>query len=146
VKQSNDISFRDLVTFLADRIGRHQVPVIDGAHEIRGFIDCDGVHHELISAAVRRLYKANRCGHLDAQLDRDRTLDTLAAIRSELLQCHNTDIDQFRFVENLCSSAQDYFNERVPVDTPAPLTRDRTAVRGKIVALPGMPTVIPSLG
>jgi hypothetical protein len=141
-----DISFRGLVTFLADRIGRHQVPVIEGAHEIRGFIGCDGVHHDLISATVRRLYKANRCGHLDAQLDRDRTLTTLAAIRAELLQCHHTDIDQYRFMENLCHSAQDYFDERVPAQSTVPPAQDPAQGRGKIIALPGMPAVIPSLG
>jgi hypothetical protein len=103
------VTFRQLIHYLADKIGRHYVPVRENAHEIREFLQPDGVHHDLIKDVVRKIYRANHCGFLDAEISEPQTLDSLGHIRAALLDSPRTDIDQFRFMEELCTYAAMFF-------------------------------------
>lgn len=95
------MTFRELIIQLADRLGRHQVPVREEAKDIHGFLGHDGVHHELISRIVRTVYRSNRCGHLAAAVEAGRTLSALGPIRGELAGSPRTDICQIRFMDAL---------------------------------------------
>jgi len=106
------MTFRELMVQLADRLGRHQVPVHEEAKEIHDFLGHDGVHHELISRIVRTVYRRNHCGHLAAAVDANRTLSALAPIRAELVCSPRSDICQIRFMDALMREV-----ERLLTDT-----------------------------
>lgn len=108
------MTFYELLNRLADRIGHHHIPVRPDAHEIREFLAPDAVHHDLVKEVVRRIYKANRCGHLHARVGAAATLETLSRIRLALIHSPRTDIDQYRFVEELCARAAEFFEEQDP--------------------------------
>jgi len=95
------ITFRELILHLAREIGRHQIPVHAQAHDIHEFVGSDSVHHELVRDAVRAVYKANRCGHLDAPVYATQTFNALGIIRRRLSQSESTDIDQINLVDNI---------------------------------------------
>ncbi len=108
------MTFRQFINYLEEHIGNHQIPTRHNAHEIREFLRPDGVHHNLVKKVVRRIYKTNNCGHLDAVVRRPATLGPLAEIRLEIMHSPRTDIDQYRFIEELCASATKFFNEHDP--------------------------------
>ncbi len=130
---SNGMTFRNLIVYLADRIGRHHIPVRDETHAIRDFVGPDGVHHDLITRFVRLVYRANGCGYLDAPVARPATAEVLERIRREVLSSTQTDIDQVRLIEELVTGVTLYFC----VD-PMPHTLEVPAipVRGELIALP----------
>lgn len=99
----DSITFRELIHSLADQIGRHHIPVKDGAHHIGELLGADAVHHELIHRIVNCLYKANHCGHLDAQIDPSITFSTLGKIRGDIIRSSHTDIDQVILMDRLGS-------------------------------------------
>jgi hypothetical protein len=102
-------TFRRLIEFVAERLGGHQVPLRHSAREIRDFLLPGAVHDDLLKRMVSRLYRANRCGHLDATVDWELTLDTLGEMRIELLRSPRTDIDQYGFIEDFCAGASAFF-------------------------------------
>lgn len=101
------MKFRHFITALADRIGRHQIPVENHATEIRYFLGHDGVHHDFITGLVRTIYCENHCGHLDAAIDPQLTMKTIAGAREDIIKARDTDICQFRFVDALCHEARE---------------------------------------
>jgi len=101
------MKFRQFITTLSHRLGQHQIPVNDDAHDIHSFLRADGVHHDVVTDLVKRIYRSNACGHLDAQIDRSQTLHTLAETRREVLAAADTDICRYRLIEELCLLAQD---------------------------------------
>ncbi len=98
-------TFRQFLVQLAERIGRHQLPLHDGASEIRDFLGPEGVHHELVSRLVRQVYRGSRCGHLDAPLDPAATLDLLAETAAATRRSARADIDQVRLADELLAAA-----------------------------------------
>lgn len=127
------MTFRNLIVYLADRIGRHQIPVRDETHAIRDFLGPEGVHHDLITRFVRQVYRANGCGFLDAPVTRPATAGALEHIRRELLSSAQTDIDQVRLIEELVTGVTLYFCvDPMPHSFEAPAR----PVRGELIALP----------
>lgn len=112
------MTFRRLIRYLEKHIGNHQIPTRRNAHEIREFLRPDGVHHDLVKDVVRRIYKTNNCGHLDAVVRRPATLGPLAEIRLEIMHSPRTDIDQYRFIEELYARATKFFDEHDPDASP----------------------------
>ncbi len=106
------MTFRQLIAHLEDRIGNHQIPMRHNCHEIRDFIDADGVHPMLIKNVVRRIYKANRCGYLDAAVTSRATLDALACIRAEMLASPHTDLDEYHLIEAIYTHSRLHFSSR----------------------------------
>jgi len=86
---------------LADRIGRHHLPVRESAHEIGEFLGDDAIHHDLVKNVVRSVYKANRCGHLNAPVFAYQTFDAIGAVRGSLLRSTATDVDAIRLLDQL---------------------------------------------
>lgn len=98
-------TFRAFFIQLAERIGRHQLPLRDDATEIRDFLGPEGVHHELVSGLVRRIYRASRCGHLDAVLDPAATQAVLAELAAGVYRSARADVDQVILVQDLLAAA-----------------------------------------
>ena len=98
-------TYRQFLVQLAERVGRHQLPLRDGAAEIRAFLGPEGVHHELVSQLVRQIYRASRCGHLDAPLDPAATLDLLAMTAAATRRSPRADIDRVRLADELLAAA-----------------------------------------
>ena len=96
------MTFRQLIQHLAEKIGMHQIPVDTSANEIRYFLAEDGVHHQFVTALVRDIYKYNSCGHLDATIDRVKTMSLLGKIRANLLSEEDADICKVRLMNQLC--------------------------------------------
>lgn len=96
------MTFRQFIKQLAEKVGLHQLPVVPDANEIRYFLAEDAVHHQLVKALVRDIYKANNCGHLDAIIDPAKTMSLLGIMRSALLTENDTDICRVRLMNQLC--------------------------------------------
>ena len=110
------LTFRVLMTELANRVGDHHIPVNPGAPDIHAFLGADAVHHELVAQIVRQIYKANRCGHLDAAVSSRPTFAVLGRIRGRLSQCGQSDIDQVNLLDTLGWAVREMFanRERIP--------------------------------
>jgi hypothetical protein len=96
------MTFRQYINLLAEYVGLHQVPVVANANEIRYFLAEDAVHHQLVTALVRDIYKKNRCGHLDAIIDPAKTMSLLGIMRSALLTEAGADICRVRLMNEIC--------------------------------------------
>lgn len=96
------MTFRQFIKLLAEKVGSHQLPVVPDANEIRYFLTEDAVHHQLVKALVRNIYKTNSCGHLDAVIDPAKTMSQLGRMRSVLLSENETDICRVRLMNQLC--------------------------------------------
>lgn len=128
------MTFRKLINFLGDCLGSHQVPVRPRARELADFLRADAVHHDLVKPLVREIYRANRCGHLDAAVYREPTLEVLARFRLELLRRPGTDVDQFNFAESLCENAAAFFDKANP--TPVSMRRSHRAAPAPAQVIP----------
>jgi len=95
------MTFRELFIELADRVGRQHLPVCDDVNEISDFLGQDAVHHDLARTVVRNVYKANRCGFLDAAVDARTTLDALGAVQGDVLRNESADLDQVALMQTL---------------------------------------------
>lgn len=91
--------FRALVMQLAEHVGRQHIPVNEDAENIHDLLGADAVHHELIKRVVRKVYKANHCGHLDSVIDPEPTFTVLGEIRRELTSSQFSDIDQINLID-----------------------------------------------
>jgi hypothetical protein len=96
------MTFRQYIHLLAESIGLHQIPVLRHATEIRYFLAEDAVHHQMVTALVRDIYKKNCCGHLDAVIDPTKTMNLLVKSRSVLLSEDDVDICRVRLMNQLC--------------------------------------------
>ncbi len=94
------MTFRQYMQLLAHRIGQHQLPIVEGATDIHTFLAPDALHHDLVKPLVRQIYRGSRCGHLDAPLDTQLTLQLVAQARSELLAQDDTDICRLRCIDH----------------------------------------------
>ncbi len=98
---NSPVTFRHLIRRLADEIGRHHIPVRTGAKDIHEFIGPDSIHHELVNDLVRAVYKANRCGYLDAPVHAAETFNALGQIRGHWSQSGRADVDQINLIDDI---------------------------------------------
>ena len=103
------VRFRELITWWADRLGRHQVPVADHTDNINNFLSPDAVHHDLIQKVVRSVYCANNCGHLDAVILLEETFTALGQERETLINSAQADVDQINLLDNIGWQTRQYF-------------------------------------
>ncbi len=106
------MTFREYIHLLAESIGLHQIPVLSHASEIRYFLAEDAVHHQLVTALIRGVYKQNHCGHLDAKIDPALTLKLLAASRSSLMAENDTDICRVRLINQIYDTSVSLLSEK----------------------------------
>ena len=100
-QHESPVTFRNLIRHLADAIGRHHIPVRSRATDIHEFIGPDSIHHELVNNLVRAIYKANRCGHLDAPVHAAETFNALGSIRARLSRSGRADVDQINLIDDI---------------------------------------------
>ena len=110
------VRFRELVTWWADRLGRHHVPVSDSTDNINEFLGPDAVHHELIQKVVRTVYCANNCGHLDACILLEDTFTALGQVREALVNSARADVDQINLLDNIGWHTRQYFGLEPKID------------------------------
>lgn len=125
------VSFRALVSRLADHVGRHHIPVNDHASDIHELLGADAVHHDLIRRVIRRIYKANRCAHLDALIYPAPTFTVLGQIRSELAASTRTDVDQINLVDEIGWATRGIFGLHPTIQADPLLS----ATRSEVIAL-----------
>lgn len=113
VNSTNKMTFRHFIQLLAEKVGRHQIPVVPDANEIRYFLAEDAVHHQLVKALVRDIYKTNCCGHLDAIIDPAKTISLLGTLRSALLTENDTDICRVRLMNQLCEVSRTILSQEI---------------------------------
>ena len=101
LRHINRMTFRELITRLAHRLGRQHIPVRENAHDIHHFLGQDSVHHDLVKLAVRKIYKANRCGHLDAKVEWKPSIKAAIALRNTLIQSESADVEQVQLFDEL---------------------------------------------
>ncbi len=102
-------TFRQLLLRLTERIGYHQIPVRGDACEIADFLEPGAVHHELVKQVVQAIYRANRCGHLDAAVGLTRTFEALGALRGDIIRSGRGDIDQLDLLEKIGAQVAEVF-------------------------------------
>lgn len=102
-------TFRQLLVRLAERIGYHQIPLRSDACEIAEFLEPGAVHHELVKRAVQAIYRANRCGHLDAAVGVTLTFEALGALRGDIIRSGRGDIDQLDLLEKIGAQVAEVF-------------------------------------
>lgn len=112
---ASTLTFRAFFAVLSDRIGAHLLPVRADAHDIGGFLAADGVHHPLDHRLARCIYRANRCGHLDARICPRTTFGALGRFLKELTGMPHTDIEQVALVEAVGEQLRMLWLERAPV-------------------------------
>lgn len=93
------LTFREFFAQLAERLGAHLLPVRSEAHDIGSFLAPDGVHHPLDRQLARCIYRANRCGHLDAGICPQTTFRALGRFHRDLTRMPHTDVEQVALVE-----------------------------------------------
>lgn len=102
-------AYRELIGLLAERVGRHQLPLREDASDIKELLCPDAVHYELSKEMLRMIYRRNRCGHLDACVHARPTFEALGEIRSRLSRCRRTDIDQINLLDEIGWSLRQIF-------------------------------------
>ena len=95
------MNFRQLILLFAENVGHHQLPVHADAKELADFLGSDAVHHDLVSKAVKSIYKANHCGYLDAPISKTVTFSVLGKLQGNIAQSQTADIDQFNLISDL---------------------------------------------
>ena len=118
VEADKTARFRQLVSWWADNLGRHQVPLREHTDDINNFIGPDAVHHEVIQQIVRAVYCANACGHLDADVALEDTFTALGEVKTVLLNSPHADIDQINLVDSIGWYTRQFFGLAPQADSP----------------------------
>ncbi len=95
---------------LSDAIGHHQLPLVKNAMRPKELIAPDAVHYDLVKKIAIRIYRANRCFHINAPVRYEITFDSLGTIQGELIESKKTDIDQINLIHEIGMRAAEFFN------------------------------------
>lgn len=98
--------FKQLVQHLEERLGHHQVPTNAHAKTLNDILGGCAVHHDFLMTALRAIYKSNRCQKIDDTVARAPTLAAIEPLRLAVLHNPHTDIDLYRFMEDLCAQTE----------------------------------------
>lgn len=119
------MTFKELLEYLEERLGYHQMPLNRAATSIKDIFECSPVHPELMTSVVRAIYAENGCRSLNDTVERLVTLDALGPIRLARLRAASTDVDEHNLIEELCVILNEAFTEdaepgrRTPVPAAA---------------------------
>lgn len=103
------MTYRGLITHLADSLGHHQIPLNAAARDIHTLLDGSPLHDDMTRPMLRAIYKKNRCNHLDSRIEREAVEAVLVEIRQRVLRAESTDVDKHGFLEDLCCAVDRYF-------------------------------------
>lgn len=108
------MSFLELLRTLEATLGYHQLPLNPTAVTLKNLFESSPLHHETMMRAAQAIYTSNGCRGLNDPVERAATLDAIAPIRLELLQSKRTDVDLYRFMEELCVTLDEAFGPVAP--------------------------------
>lgn len=116
------MTFKELLEYLEERLGYHQMPLNPAATGIKDVFECSPVHPDLMVSVVRAIYAENGCRSLHDKVERLVTLDALGPIRLARLRAASTDVDEHSLIEELCVILNEAFTEDAepPQRAPAP--------------------------
>lgn len=116
------MTFKELLEYLEERLGYHQMPLNPAATGIKDVFECSPVHPDLMVSVVHAIYAENGCRSLHDKVERLVTLDALGPIRLARLRAASTDVDEHSLIEELCVILNEAFTEDAepPQRAPAP--------------------------
>lgn len=130
------LTFRNLADSLSNAVGEHQIPVVRSATHPAKVISPEAVHYDLVKKLFRAVYRANRCFHLNAPVDFERTFDVLGEFHGELISSDATDIDQMRLIQDIGHHAIEFFRTHGSVPDELEIKEDVSqAVPFQLLAL-----------
>ena len=141
------MNFLQLTEQLTTRIGQHQLPMNSAANNIRALVDSSALHYELAARIVCAIYEHNGCRRLTDPVTAQPTFEALGPIRAGLLDSNRTDIEAYRFMEELCTAVAKIFDAphiaRIASDAPQPEAPVRH--RGELIRLDAVRRRVKSL-
>ncbi len=129
------MKFMQLIEQLSVRIGQHQFPVNTAAGNVRTLVDSSALHYDLASGIVRAIYERNDCRGLCDPVTAQPTFEALGPIRAGLLDSAGTDVDAYRFMEELCAVVAKIFDTHRIAVTPQPPAPSPVPQHGELVSL-----------
>ena len=112
------MTFLELLTQLAQRLGQHQLPINPAATNVARVIDASALHHALATELVGAVFQASQCRQLNGAIDPEPTLAALGAARAKALVSAKLDIDGVQFLEAFCETACELLKDNGPRDQP----------------------------
>ena len=106
------MNFLQLIEKLTAHVGQHQLPANLTATGIQSLIDSSALHYDLATRIARAIYDQNRCRRLTDPVEAEATFEALGPIRAMLLCSSRTDVDAFRFMEDLCTAVAKIFDKQ----------------------------------
>ena len=103
------MKFIVLLQKLEQQLGYHQVPINAHAHRLQDVFECSPLHHDLMLRLIQAIYKQNGCTSMFARVELESTQVALSEIRLGALKANNTDVDLFKFIDDLCYAVEDAF-------------------------------------
>ena len=105
------MNFKELLAQLEEHLGYHQFPVNPAATNIKDIFESAPLHHDLITRLIRAVYVSNSCHRLTDIVRKEKTLQALTVVRQEILRSAKTDVDVYRFVDDLGAALNSIFTE-----------------------------------
>ncbi|MHB8347154.1 MAG: hypothetical protein ACYDHM_08205 [Acidiferrobacterales bacterium] len=139
------INFLQLIEQLTMRVGQHQLPVNTSAASIRALVDSSALHYELVTGIVGAIYEHNGCCRLTDPVSAQPTFEALGPIRAGLLGSSRTDIDAYRFMEELCAAVAKIFDVPRIAAIAANAPQLPAARHGKLIRLDAVRRRVKSL-
>jgi len=128
------MNFLQLIEQLTARVGQHQLPSNPAAPSIQMLLDSSALHYELATRIVRAIYEHNHCHRLTDPVEPEATFEALGPIRATLLGSTRTDVDAFRFMEDICTAVAKVFDKHRLTAVPAN-TDDGARPRAALIRL-----------
>jgi hypothetical protein len=113
------MTFLELLQKLEAQLGYHQLPLHTSPTTLKNLFETICLHHELMLRLVQAIYRTNRCHKLTDPVDHRATLEAFAPLRLEVVQSKHTDVDLFRFVDELCVALDQAFGTGAPARVTA---------------------------
>jgi hypothetical protein len=98
------MNFLELLRKLEVQLGYHQLPLNPSASTLKNLFETIALHDELMKRLAQEIYAANRCRQLSDPVERAATFEAFAPLRLQVLQSKHTDVDLFRFIDDLCTA------------------------------------------
>ncbi len=129
------MNFLQLIEQLTTRIGQHQLPLNATSHNVRTLVDSSALHYELAAGIVCAIYEHNSCCRLTDPVAAQPTFEALGPIRAGLLGSNRTDVDIYRFMEELCAAVAKIFDTHPVAAIAANAPEVVAQRRGELVRL-----------
>lgn len=131
------MNYREFSIALEHRLGTRYLLVNRAAKEPADLFQSTGVHDQLLMSVLKSIYKSNRCYHIKALIQGDKTLAAIAPFQSKLRDDPRSDIDVVRLVDDLFNAAQGLFAKRISRGRAGAIEPERIVKLGAVIEFPG---------